>query len=75
MYVLIDTERMLASTRSGRPFNREPFQIQNVTWPMLIFDVGPERFVAVVENQTMRLTKVRFPGQFTLRLEPPRPGL
>ena len=54
--LLIDTERMLGNTDSGRPFQRDPLSLRNIAGQMIVFDIGGKRFIGIFNRNELRLT-------------------
>jgi hypothetical protein len=66
----LDPARLQANTDPDKPFERQPLLIRNITGAMFLFDIGRERFIALVQGETMSLTTARSPRTLVLRRVP-----
>jgi hypothetical protein len=66
--IRIDPERLQANLDPSKPFQWEPFRLRNVTGCMVTFDIGPQRFVALMfRDRAMRINTVGWSAQQSLR--------
>lgn len=65
--LVIDTERLQVNMDPDKPFEWRSFRVVNVAGHMVVFDVGPMRYVALLADpKTMTLTSPSFTGQRSL---------
>ncbi len=65
--IVIDVERSQARRDPTKPFGWEAFRIRNITGNLVVFQIGPSQFIALVESDQMALTGHPFQGAITLR--------
>lgn len=67
MSLFIDPTRHQANADPTKPFNRQSFIIRNVTGSMVVFAIGPDLFVANMQDRdTMVVTRGGLPDSYTL---------
>jgi hypothetical protein len=64
--ISIDAERMQARTDPEHPFRWEPLTILNITGNMVVFRVGEQDFIALVEPGKLTLTTPALAGTHIL---------
>lgn len=66
--LVIDTERLQVNMDPDKPFEWRPLRVVNVAGHMVVFDIGPMRYVALLSDpSSMTLTSPSFTGQRSLR--------
>lgn len=66
--LVIDTERLQVNINPDKPFEWRSLRVVNVAGRMVVFDIGPMRYVALMSDpSTMTLTSASFIGQRSLR--------
>ena len=66
MDVFIDFARSQARPDRDKPFQWVPLRIRNVTGNMVVFDLGKQRYIGLVEPSTLTLTSPHFAGHRVL---------
>lgn len=64
--ISIDAERLQARTDPEHPFRWEPLTILNITGNMVVFRVGEQDFIALVEPGKLTLTTPALAGTHIL---------
>jgi hypothetical protein len=65
--LFIDAARSQARVDEKKPFQWDPFNIRDVSGPMVVFSVGDRLFIGYVDGDSMRLTRRGHGGDWTLR--------
>lgn len=72
--LVVDTKRLQVNMDPDRPFEWRALRVVNVAGHMVVFDVGPMRYVALLSDpSTMTLTSPSFIGQRSLHRAGPEP--
>lgn len=67
--LIIDGERLQANVDPDRPFDWRTFRLVNVSGRMVVFDIGAQRFLAMMDlANTLRVTSPGFAGERALHL-------
>lgn len=65
--LVIDTERLQVNIDPDKPFEWRSLRVVNVAGHMVVFDIGPMRYVALLSDPgSMTLTSPSFTGQRAL---------
>ena len=68
--LIIDVQRLQANLDPEKPFEWQTFRILNITGPIITFDIGPRRFMALFDGEEeMHLTEVGAPKERLLHKE------
>ena len=74
--LVIDTERLQVNIDPDKPFEWRSLRVVNVAGHMVVFDIGPMRYVALLSDpSTMTLTSPSFVGQRSLHRGAPDTAL
>ncbi|MGY2047798.1 hypothetical protein [Methylobacterium sp. JK268] len=69
-----DADALAANLDPALPFQWDPVAIIDVTGPMVIFEVGRDRYLALLGDDTMTVTRAGSPETWTLRRSPGGPA-
>ena len=65
----VDTQRLQVNMDPEKPFEWKALRLINVSGRMIVFDVGPMRYIALMRDpRTMTLTSPSFSGERSLHL-------
>lgn len=67
--IVLDTDRMLGSTQSDKPFQRDTLRIRNITGQMVVFDIGAQSYVGLFNGKLLSLTGASITGTAMLTLD------
>ena len=67
LMISIDTERLQANTDPNHPFRWEPLVIRNVTGNMVVFAIGKQLFIGLVEDDKLTLTSPALLNSYVFR--------
>jgi len=55
--LFIDISRHQGNTDPRKPFTREPLAVRNITGRMVVFSIGTQSFIALVDGNAMSITR------------------
>ncbi|MEH3147965.1 MAG: hypothetical protein PGN34_22095 [Methylobacterium frigidaeris] len=70
----IDQDAVLANDDPSKPFQWSAFTIIDVSGPMIVFDIGPRRYVGLLDGDRLTVSISGRPGSHVLTKSHPAPG-
>lgn len=76
MTLTIDQGAIMANRDPSKPFDWQPFRIVTTTGTMVVFDIGPDRYIGILGQDTLSVTRAGSTGSWQLvrdRSDPAHP--